>query len=172
MQNSCILNEENSILVCEDFGHFKEYEDGLFEIFLSKYENGAIVYNGLPVRMKHYPPNYGPRSGFYHLICENYDHTQNEEDRVPNPRRCERLKWPETIIMSCGSQCPELLVWENKRHGKENIVLFCPELDYVVILSKRKNYLLLTTAYPVEYNNRRNNLLEEYNKYKQTTHSA
>lgn len=172
MQDTCVLNSSDALFVCEDLTHFADYEDSLFEIFLDLYEHGSIVYNGLPVRMKHYPPDYGERSGFYHLTCENYQHTADENDRVPDLRRCERLEWAEKIISDCSPTCPKLLVWENVRHGKANIVLFCPELDYVVILGKRKDYLLLTTAYPVNYPNRKKDLLREYNAYKQTTHSV
>lgn len=171
MQDTCILKDKDALFVCEDLSNFSDYEDTLFDIFLDLYEHGCIVYNGLPVRMKHYPPDYGERSGFYHLTCENYQHTGDEGDRVPDLRRCERLEWPEKIITSCAPNCPYLLIWENMRHGKSNIVLFCPELDYVVILSKRNNYLLLTTAYPINYNNRKRDLLREYNRYKQTAHS-
>lgn len=170
MQDNCILKD--TMLVCEDLSDYAEYERTLFDIFHTLYEEGALVYKGFPVKMKHYPPNYGERSGFYHLTCENYQHTPDETDRFPDMRRCERLQWPEKIITSCTSHCPKLLTWENIRHGKPNIVLFCPELDYVVILAKRKGYLLLTTAYPVNYPNRRNDLLREYSAYKQTTHSV
>ena len=168
----CVLKGNDNLLLCHDLSHFADYEDQLFQIFLSVYEHGRINYHKIPVHMKHYPPDYGERSGFYHLICENYQHTGMEEDRSPNLRRCERLKWPQKIIEHCAGACPELLIWENERRGKVNILLFCPELDYIVVLGKRNNYLLLVTAYPVDYPNRRRNLLAEYNQYMQTTHSV
>ena len=170
MADACFLNQEESLLVCHDLNDFKSYEDQLYEIFMDIYEAGTIMYNGTPVKMKHFPPDYGERSGFYHLTCENYEHTGREEDRSPDLRRCERLKWPQEVIENCAVNCSDLLVWENSRYGKQNILLFCPQLDYLVVLGKRNGYLLLTTAYPVRYRNRRENLLCEYERYKQTTH--
>lgn len=170
MSELCLLQQEESLLKCANLARFNEYENYLYEIFVSIYEANSLYYKKTPVIMKHYPPDYGERSGFYHLTCENYGKTGNEEDRSPNLRRCERLKWPQQIITKCTEDCFELLVWENERRGKTQILLFCPKLDYVVVLGKRNNYLLLITAYPVDYPNRRKDLLREYNQYKQTTH--
>ncbi len=172
MPETCYLAGDENLLVCEDLTNFSNYEEKLFQIFLQLYEQSEITYHGTPVYLKHYPPDYGEKSSFYHLTCENYQHTGNENDRSPNLRRCERLKWPKSILEVCDSNCPQLLKWENVRHGKKNILLLCPELDYLVVLSKRNNYLLLTTAYPVTYHNRREDLLKEYTAYKQTTHSV
>ncbi|MGN0565387.1 MAG: hypothetical protein ACI4IU_01685 [Candidatus Limousia pullorum] len=171
MANPCTLSRGDSLIVCSDLNNFSDYEDQLFLIFKNLYENNSITYNGFPVKMKHYPPDYGERSGFYHLTCENYQHTGSEEDRYPDLRRCERIKWAETILTSCSGACIKLLVWENRRNNKQNILLFCPEVDYLVVLGKRNGYLLLITAYPVSYPNRRKDLLREYEQYKkQTTH--
>lgn len=163
--SNCLLKENNQILECTDFTKYNEYENKLYEIFLNLYEQNGMFYKNIPVKMKHYPPDYGEKSGFYHLICENYQHTGDESDRKPNLKRCERIKWPIKIINNCSETCNNLLIWENERHGKQNILLFCPELDYLVVLSKRNDYVLLTTAYPVEYSHRKNKLIKEYKEY-------
>lgn len=162
----CKLRDSAFLVECKDYGKYSEYEDELFAIFLQLYEHGTLVYNGKIVRMKHYPPDYGEKTGFYHMICENYQHTGDENDRKPNFRRCERIKWPKEIIEKCAEHCERIMIWENQRHGKQNILLYCPELDYLVVFGKRNNYLLLTTAYPVDYPNKRNDLIKEYNEYK------
>lgn len=169
----CNLKQDESLIVCDDFGKYAEYEARLWMLFLQAYESGELQFQNTPIRMKHYPPTFSAKTGFYHLICENYQH-QDEDSRKPNFRRCERLLWAKTILSYCQNDCPHLLVWENIRHSKHNIILFCPELDYVVVLTKRKKgYLLLTTAYPIDHPHRREDLLFEYKKYKtQTAHRA
>ena len=167
----CKLSQDDSLIICDDLGKYSEYEEQLWSLFLRTYEYNSLKFHDIPVRMKHYPPSFSPKTCFYHLTCENYLH-QEEDSRKPNLRRCERLMWAKTIIESCSDSCASLLVWENTRHNKPNIVLFCPELAYVVILSKRsQGYYLLTTAYPVDHPHRREDLLNEYQRYiKQTAH--
>lgn len=164
-ENGCKLQKENSLRVCNDFGEYAQYEEKLYKIFLNLYEHNSLVYAGKSVCMKHYPPDYGEKTGFYHMICEDYQHTKNEEDRKPNIRRCERIEWAKELIEGCPHLCDKIMIWENERHGKRNILLFCPDLDYLVVLGKRKDYFLLTTAYPVDYPNRRNDLISEYSTY-------
>lgn len=166
MGDTCTLCRNYPLITCPDLSNFGDYEDQLFDIFKNLYETGSVMYQGIPVKMKHYPPDYGERSGFYHLTCENYQHTGSEEDRCPNLRRCERIKWPKQFITSCSENCSKLLIWENTRGSHRNILLFCPEVDYIVILGKRDGYLLLITAYPVTYENRKEKLLREYSRYK------
>lgn len=164
-ETQCILDNQAFFMECNDLTNYQQYEDGLFQIFMQLYESNTIVYKGQQVRMKHYPPDFGEKTGFYHLTCENYQHTDSEADRVPSLRRCERIKWPKELIENCSENCSKILIWENIRHGKTNIILFCPELDYVVVLAKRNGYLLLTTAYPIDYENRKRDLIKEYNNY-------
>lgn len=162
-------NIDEGMLYCKNLTYYSAYEDALYELFCSVYESGSICFRQVEVKMKHYPPDYDERSGFYHLICENYDE-KDESSRLPNLRRCERIKWPKYIIENCEeSKCKDLLVWPNTRKGKKNILLYCVSLDYLVVLGVRNGYYLLTTAYPVTRYDTRKGLLKEYAKYKQMT---
>jgi hypothetical protein len=152
---------------CEDLSEFKKYEDKIFNKFLRLYENNAITFHGKSVAMKHYPPEYDKRSGFYHMVCENYEDTGNELDRSPNLRRYERITWAEQLINKCSdTSCEELCIWRNIRRGKKNILIYCTSIDYLVVLGVRNNYFLLITAYPIEKGHTRRRLLKEYNNYK------
>ncbi len=166
MNTDCVLNLDLKLNICSNLAEFKLYEDNSYNLFMQLYENLSLFFENKPVKMKHYPPDYTPRSGFYHLTCENYDHTGNEEDRVPNLKRYERIQWPKAIIENIQKDCPHLRVWKNKRHGKTNILILCVELKYVIVLSERTNYLLLTTAYPIEYEHTMRKMLKEYELYK------
>lgn len=163
---SCKLLEKDYLVECLDFSQYEKYETLIFDIYKNLYEDSSISYEGVQVKMKHYPPDYGVKTGFYHMICENYDHTGNEDDRKPNFRRCERIKWAKAFIEWCSCNCDKIWIWENERHGKKNILIYCPEQNYLVVLAKRNGYYLLTTAYVVEYHNAKKDLIKEYENYK------
>lgn len=161
---NCTINEIR--MPCENLAEYVAYEEGLYSVFEREYKY-LPQYEGFNVAMKHFPPTYDEKSGFYHLICENYQHTGNEEDRKPNFDRAEKILWSKFILKECVPRlCSDIKVWENTRHGKENILIFCTNVDYLIVLSKRRDYLLLTTAYPVEHKNRKKDLLKEYEAYK------
>lgn len=164
---NCTINEKR--MPCENLAEYTTYEDRLYSIFAREYKT-LPQYDDFNIVMKHFPPTYDEKSGFYHLICENYQHTGNEEDRNPNFSRAEKILWPKFILKECiPNLCNGIKIWENKRHGKTNILIFCTNVDYLIVLSKRRDYLLLTTAYPVEHEHRKVSLLKEYETYKKQT---
>ena len=168
----CSLQSGYFLITCDDLSNYTQYENFLYSEFQKTYDSGDLYFKGIPVKMKYYPPEYTPKSGFYHLICENYDHTGDENDRSPNLLRCSHLLWARELIEYCSESCESLYIWENERRGKKNILLYCPEVDYVVVLGKRKDYLLLITAYPIEYDNKRKDLIREYNEYVKTNNAS
>lgn len=170
MKESCKHPQE--ILQCQNYNEFAEYEDYIYETFHKKYILSQLIFNNKVIRPKYYPPEYNEKTFFYHLTCENYDHTNDEKDRIPNLRRYEKINWAYYILTVCLS-CSTLLIWENSRGTHKNVVLYCEDLEYVVILGVRKEYYLFITAYPIEYENAKKKLLKEYHEYikKQTTPS-
>lgn len=172
MIEDCQLNGTTALIKCDSLSDFREYEDKLYRIFVSLYETNTIFFKGFRIFMKHYPPEYSEKSGLYHLIYENFQHTGDELDRLPSLRRCERITWARTIIDFCPKRCDEILIWENIRKNKKNILLFCPAVNYLVVLGQRKDYLLLVTAYPVEHEHRKAQLLKEYDAYIEKTNNA
>lgn len=145
-----------------------EFKDGNWEKYLSKiyryFEQDFIltkpVFQGLPVNHRHLPEDInGKHAAFWHLIQEG----KEEELREPNLRRCERIRWPRPIIEHEQDEC--ILVWENERKGKTNICIFFSDKNYLVVLGKRSSYVLLLSAYPVEFENRKEKLLDEYRAY-------
>ena len=79
---------------------------------------------------------------------------------MPDLRRCERIRWPRPII-DHGAE-PVIRVWENERKGERRICLWLENADYLVVLARRRGYVLLWTAYPVTQPHRRRKLLREY----------
>jgi hypothetical protein len=87
-----------------------------------------------------------------------------EADRLPDLRRCERIRWPKPIIENETSS--EVRVWEEERKGETRIHLWLYSLGYLVILNQRNGYLLPWTAYYVEYDHERNKLDKRWERYK------
>jgi len=99
----------------------------------------------------------------WHIIQEG----KKEEDRTPDLRRCERIRWPKPIIEHCTES--EIKVWENERHTKKgiqtSICIWFEQVEYLIILRKRTGFNLFWTAYPVTEAHRKRKLEKEYQCY-------
>jgi hypothetical protein len=87
----------------------------------------------------------------------------SEEARIPDFRRCERIRWPRPIIEHDGDS--DIKVWWNKRKGEKRICLWFKKANYLVILADRGKYILPWTAYPVKRPHRQRKLQKEYEAY-------
>lgn len=129
------------LILFSDFdGDWTRYEAALDEIFVREIRSGLAL-DGLPVHCRRIPESDGRWWAFWHLIQEG----AIEEARIPDLRRCERLRWVRWVIENANDD-PEISRWENERRREKNILLWYRE-EYLVVLSKRSNYLLLKTAY-------------------------
>jgi len=86
-----------------------------------------------------------------------------EEERLPNLRRCERIRWPRPVIEHEAHHAVKL--WKNKRGTETRILIWLEAEDYLVILSERKGYILPWTAYLVEQRHRKQKLRQEFEGY-------
>ncbi len=131
-----------SLVFLEDFsGNWETYKQELYQIFLDSIVN-KLTFLNLPISCRYFQPIGEMHRCFWHLISEG---ALNDEDRIPDMRRCERIRWIAHLINNY--QDSAITCWENKRSSNNNTVLWLPPENYMVILSKRKNYYLLTTAY-------------------------
>ena len=110
--------------------------------------------------LKRHPVIQGKEATFWHLISEG----GNEADRLPDLRRCERIRWPRPIIENAAE--PVIKIWENERKGERRICLWFDNEDYLVILARRSDYVLLWTAYLVTLPHQKRKLQQEYEAYK------
>ena len=83
---------------------------------------------------------------FIHLTHKNEFHNSNNpNDRVPDPRRAERIGWNKPIIEQypCNEEClncSKILYFE-KLHGKNVRSYFLlKDFRFMVIIEKRNNY--------------------------------
>lgn len=127
------------ILLEEHNGDWKLYEETLYKIFQTTILN-KLKFLSLPVWC-----GRDIDRCFWHLITKNPEQFKIEEDRLPDFRRSERIKWIPHILNNYMDT--QLCCWESQRGSNINIILWLKKERYMIVLSKRKNYYLLKTAY-------------------------
>lgn len=118
-------------------------------------------FRGLRMNLKRHPVVRGWDATFWHFISEGDG--GGEDDRMPDPRRCERIRWPRPILEAAESR--RVCAWSNERKGEERVLLAVDDFSYVVVVAVRKDYALPWTAYPVGPEHRRRKLREEYERF-------
>ena len=133
------------LLLFQDFGgDWSRYEKELNRVFTEKIVRGGLRFQNQRVSCRRIPETKGRWASFWHLIQEGHE----EDERVPDLRRCERLPWIPWVIRNAESH-PEIHKWQNTRRRETNTLLWYRE-EYLVVLSRRENYWLLKTAYVTE----------------------
>ena len=141
-------------------GNFTNYFNAVYAIFENDFIKTQPLYDGFKVAVRKYPEVDGLHRTFYHITHEGED----EENRTPDIRRMERIKFPKFVIEN--EQHEEILIWKNKRGKDERIVLFNEIENYILILTDRQGYYMFITAYFVDTKHRKRALLKEYEAYK------
>lgn len=141
-------------------GDFKAFLSAVYSVFENDFIRSQPLYEGLKVAVRRYPEMDGLHRTFYHITHEGED----EENRQPDIRRMERIRYPKFVIEQ--NQHPEILIWKNRRGKDERILLFNERENYIVVLTERKEFYLFITAYLVDTAHRKRSLLKEYEAYK------
>jgi hypothetical protein len=102
---------------------------------------GGIRFRDWPVNCRRIPESQGRWSSFWHLVQEG----PVEDNRLPDLRRCERIRWVRWVIENAVAN-PEIDEWEEVRNNSVDVLLWFRE-EYLVVLAKRRDYWLLKTAY-------------------------
>ncbi|MBD5213944.1 MAG: hypothetical protein HDS75_03875 [Bacteroidales bacterium] len=140
-------------------GNFAQYLEAVYNIFTDEFIRNRPTFRGVRLGLKKYPISDGKEATFWHMTSKGED----EQNRLPDLRRLERIKWPSFIINN--SEHPYLRVWENTRGSKTNVLILHEAENYVVILRKGNGYLLPWTAYLIEHEWRKKKFLKEYDEY-------
>ena len=155
------------VTLSECNGDFSNYQEYLYSVFKNELYNNKVYYNGKPISLRRNPEYLDKEYSFFHLTCKDFDNTGNEEDRVPDLRRCERLHWIkpgiETDHMTkCNQLC--FKAYTKTVRNKERVHLFNESDRYMIVLEERSNYYLLVTAYYIEYDNTLQKKIKESQK--------
>ncbi|MDP2855335.1 MAG: hypothetical protein Q8O28_13940 [Smithellaceae bacterium] len=148
------------LVLFEDFkGNWDAYLNAIYTYFKKDFVDSKPVFQGRRLGLKRFPLSQGKEAIFWHMIQEG----TVEEDRIPDLRRCERIRWPRPIIEHDKDHAVKW--WRNRRGREERICLWLQEENYLVILADRGDYILPWTAYLVEKPNRQRKLQKEYEAY-------
>ena len=131
-----------SLILLEDYaGNWDRYLAEVYGVFYGDFRSSRPIFGGQAVKYDDRLQN-GKETAFWHMISEEDKATGQ---RLPDLRRCERIRWVRTVIEHIDDE--RVSVWENERHGRKRIVLWMEEQDYLVVLEERPKGYFLLTAY-------------------------
>ncbi len=149
-----------SLVLMEDFQYdWNQYLEAIYQYFRQDFVTSTLYFEGKRFSLKRHPMIKGKEATFWHIITEG----KEEDERLPDLRRCERIRWPRAMIMAHNSGL--MKCWRNIRKGEERVVIALEDFSYVVVLADRGNYVLLWTAFCVERQHNRRKLRKEYEEY-------
>mgnify|MGYP005855260721 CR=1 FL=1 len=119
-------------------GDWGRYLEAIYAIFCADFVRSKPQFRGARLGLKRHPVIEGKEATFWHIISEGSD----EKERLPDMRRCERIRWPRPIIEN--EESPEIKVWTEVRKGEERIHLWLEAEGYLTVLNRRRDYLLWT----------------------------
>jgi hypothetical protein len=149
------------ILMEDHQNDWSKYLEAIYEYFCQDFVTSKPTLEGKRFALKRYPMINGKEATFWHIISEGVI----ENERLPDLRRCERIRWPRAIIDAFNSHCDGVKYWRNFRKGEERVILALDDFSYIVVLADRGEYMLLWTAYCIERKHSRNKLRREYEEY-------
>lgn len=84
--------------------------------------------------------------------------------------RCRRIEWPRKMLDEFAaaypaSQTQKIRWWKTRRGAKTRYVIALADFSYVVVVEDKPDYVMLWTAYPVEYSSKKKKLLREFEAY-------
>jgi hypothetical protein len=139
-------------------GDWDRYLGATYEIYRQDFEVSRPTFEGRPLAAKRHPISRGKEATFWHIVSSG----PIEEERLPDLRRFERIRWPRAIIDHASE--PAVLVWETLRRRDRRVCLWLESTDYLVVLARRSGYDLLWTAYPVDRDHTRRKLRKDYER--------
>ena len=164
--NSEVLQLPDIVQLSEYQGNFQSFYEAVYQIFVMDFVDSQPRFEGIKLGLKKHPKIDGKEYTFYHFTHDGSD----EENRIPNLRRMERMPWPAPIINQSSHQ--GLKVWRNNRGKHERILILYEQEKYLIILEDRKDYIIPWTAYLVDYPNKMRKLLGEYQAFKSQNRPA
>lgn len=140
-------------------GDFTAYLEALYSIFCADFVRSKPVFQGKRLRLKRHPVVEGKEATFWHMISEGSE----EEERLPELRRCERIRWPKPIIEHADD--PAIKIWREPNGANQRVLIWFAAAEYLVVLDDRKDYILPWTAYPVVRAHQQAKLEKRWKRY-------
>lgn len=137
-------------------GEWEAYLTAIYGYFVADFVTSRPTYRGERLALKRHPVIAGKEATFWHVISEG----KTEQDRLPDLRRCERIRWPRPVIEHEAEAV--IKVWPYERNREQRINLWLEDAEYLVVLARRSGYILLWTAFSVTESHRKRKLEQEY----------
>jgi hypothetical protein len=96
-------------------GDWSRYIEALYQFFCQDFVASKPQFRGRRLGLKRHPVIQGKEATFWHMTSEG----STEDERTPDFRRCERIRWPAPIIEH--SLAPELKVWAEPKGKNQRI---------------------------------------------------
>lgn len=129
-------------------GEWQRYEDRVYKVFMDTFVWADVRFRSVRVSAQFRPETRGKGYSFWHVISEaSHPGNRNEEERIPDMRRCERIAWIAWAIEHASNGTEGFSWWENRRGRDTRVAIWAEPWDFVVILAKRRDYYLLKTAF-------------------------
>jgi hypothetical protein len=135
------------------------YVDKLYIIFKNDFLLRSLTFGKSVVKVNRQIKFDQKEESFWHLITRQ---DKNHGERCLEIRRAERLPWIRPMIINYTTQF--IKYW---RHLEDNNLirhyLWLEQMDYIVILEEKRMHMFLVTAFCVDTDWTRKNLLKKYN---------
>ena len=129
------------LLCLNDFGgDWNVYVDEVYSIFRRDFIDDQPWHDGQLVKCRRDPIYDGKEAGFWHCTSEG----DNEEERIPDLRRCERIAWVRAVIEHRSD--PRVESWILEKKGDFRHYLWFEE-SYLIVLAARRKYFQFITAF-------------------------
>ena len=99
----------NLICLADYGGEWAQYIEAVYSAFRRDLIESQPRLRGRWVRCRRDPLYDGKEAAFWHCIQEGAD----DEQRIPNLRRCERIGWVRAVIDNADE--PAILAWPTRR---------------------------------------------------------
>jgi len=150
------------VLFGDHGGEWNRYLEAVYAWFKQDFIDSKPVFQGRRLGLKRHPLTDGKEATFWHMTSEG----QDEENRLPDLRRCERIRWPKQVIENAGD--PKIKWWVSVKRHEDRIHIWLEEEDYVVVLADRRGFLLPWTAFVITREHTRIKMRKEYDTYWKT----
>ncbi len=154
-----------SLVVFKDYGgNWNAYLEAIYGMFKKDFIDSKPDFFGRRMGLIRNPVSLGKEATFWHFISEG----KVEDDRLPDFRRCERIKWPKPIIESADDGS-KVKWWSDKRQTDTRILIALSDFTYIVVLLDKGNYLLPLTAYNIDKSHRQDKYRKEYEEFNKSS---
>lgn len=144
-----------------------DYVKEIYNYFKDLFFTRKLYYNRKPVHIRRskYKGEEWIRDAFEHYTKRD-NYITKREIRVIDYYRTERLHWIEEILNeeNCiDDKCDGILIWEEKRNKNPEVLFYCEENRYLIILQKLEKFYVLLSAHVVG-NKKHYKLINQYDQ--------